>query len=129
MRKKFLRRNTTRVSGAKGVRGANQVPRRSVTITDENNSRITRTRGWFMTGDVDVNFATLLNLFIELGYKAFNLPWSPEVKETVRRYLLDAVLLEEGAMDEFVDVFYKRLREEQKKRLEEESKVAKAIQQ
>jgi len=126
--KKLLSRNTTSVFGAKGSRGGKKVPRRSVTVTDENNSRITRTRGGFMSNDIDVNFTTILNMFLELGYKVFWSLWSDETKETIRKYLLDVALVEEGAADEFMDVWYKRLEEEQKRRFKEELKASKAIQ-
>jgi hypothetical protein len=131
LRKKLIS-NTTSFSGecgVKGGRGEEKVPRRSVTVIDDNNSKITRTRGYMMSNDIDVTYATVLNLLIDLGYKTFMSPWSEETKETFRRYLRDTYLVEEGALDEVVDIFNKRLRHEALKRYEEEHKITKTVQQ
>ena len=131
MRKKLIS-NTASFSGelgAKGGKGEEKVPRRSVTVIDENNSKITRTRGYMMSNDIDVTYATVLNLLIDLGYKTLMSPWSEETKETFRRYLRDTSLVEEGTLDEVVDIFNKKLRDESLRRYEEERKITKAVQQ
>lgn len=117
-KKKYLKEHTKRTGDAIGVKGADKVPRRSVTITDENNSRIRRARGNFMSNDLEANYATVLNMLVELGYKDFKSPWSEETKQIIRKYLLDTALAEEGAIDEFMDIFNEKLKEEQLKNVQ-----------
>ena len=90
MREK-LKSNTNSTISAHGARGAGdkeKVPRRSVYVADENNSKIMRTRGNLMSNEIDVSYASVLNLLVDLGFQRINeSPWSEETKEIVRRYL------------------------------------------
>lgn len=115
-KKKYLKEHTKSTVGSSGAKGGDKVPRRSVTITDENNLRIRRTRGDFMSNDLEANYATVLNMLMELGYKELRSPpWSQETKQIIQKYLFDTALAEDGAIDEFMDIFNKKLKEEQLK--------------
>ncbi len=55
--------------------------RRSLTITPENDKKILLTKGRFLTGDApfDIDYTTLVNIFIELGHKLMASAWNDSV--------------------------------------------------
>src|SRR5665647_1145681 len=52
--------------------------RRSLTITPENDKKILLTKGRFLTGEspFDIDYTTLVNIFIELGHKLMITAWN-----------------------------------------------------
>ena len=52
--------------------------RRSLTVTPENDKKILLTKGRFLTGDepFDIDYTTMVNIFIELGHKLMSPAWN-----------------------------------------------------
>ncbi len=47
--------------------------RRSLTIREENNKRIQNIRSQFLYSNIEIDYTTMVNIFIELGNLAFDL--------------------------------------------------------
>lgn len=47
--------------------------RRSLTIREENNTKIQNIRSQFLYSNIEIDYTTMINIFIELGDLAFNL--------------------------------------------------------
>lgn len=47
--------------------------RRSLTIKEENNKKIQNIRSQFLYSNIEIDYTTMTNIFIELGDLAFNL--------------------------------------------------------
>ena len=59
--------------------------RRSLTVTPENDKKILLTKGRFLTGDapLDIDYTTMVNIFIELGYKLMSAAWKETANQKV----------------------------------------------
>jgi hypothetical protein len=101
--------------------------RRSLTITAENDKKVQLARGLFLNdaeAPIDVDYTTMVNFFIELGHKLFcsmkkdssqiNIVKN-EVNGILAKYIMGSELKEEAVVDQFTDVFYKRLIEQLQK--------------
>ena len=101
--------------------------RRSLTITAENDKKVQLTRGLFLNdteAPIDVDYTTMVNLFIELGHKLFYSMKKDdnqitviknEVNSVLSKYIMGSELKDEAVFDQFTDVFYKRLLEQLQK--------------
>jgi len=101
--------------------------RRSLTITAENDKKVQLTRGLFLNdaeAPIDVDYTTMVNLFIELGHKLFYSMKKDssqitviknEVNSVLSKYIMGSELKDEAVVDQFTDVFYKRLLEQLQK--------------
>jgi hypothetical protein len=97
--------------------GINAV-RKNLYITNDNEKRIQHTRAAFLQDDpIDLQYTTVVNMFIELGYRLFYTNWSqPEVglsseelRSIVARYIFDASLADKGVNDQMTDIMNRRL--------------------
>jgi hypothetical protein len=101
--------------------------RRSLTITAENDKKVQLARGLFLNdaeAPIDVDYTTMVNFFIDLGHKLFcsmkkdsgqiNIVKN-EVNGILAKYIMGSELKEEAVVDQFTDVFYKRLIEQLQK--------------
>ena len=59
--------------------------RRSLTVTPENDKKILLTKGRFLTGDApfDIDYTTMVNIFIELGHKLMTAAWNDSANPKV----------------------------------------------
>jgi hypothetical protein len=106
--------------------------RRSLTVTPENDKKILLTKGLFLTGDepFDIDYTTLVNIFIELGHKvmssALNNITNPnitmnknEIFEVFKKHAFSSELKEESVGDQFTEIIMKKLIEQYHKTLNE----------
>lgn len=101
--------------------------RRSLTITAENDKKVQLARGLFLNDAealIDVDYTTMVNFLIELGHKLFyslkkDSPQitveKSEVTSILSKYILGSELKEEAVVDQFTDMFYKKLLEQLQK--------------
>ncbi len=101
--------------------------RRSLTITAENDKKVQLARGLFLNdaeAPIDVDYTTMVNFFIELGHKLFCSMKKDscqitivknEVNGILAKYIMGSELKDEAVVDQFTDVFYKRLIEQLQK--------------
>jgi hypothetical protein len=101
--------------------------RRSLTITTENDKKVQLARGLFLNdaeAPIDVDYTTMVNFFIELGHKLFCsmkkdngqiIIVKNEVNAILSKYIMGSDLKDEAVVDQFTDVFYKRLIEQLQK--------------
>jgi hypothetical protein len=101
--------------------------RRSLTITAENDKKVQLARGLFLNdaeAPIDVDYTTMVNFFIELGHKLFYSMKKDEAQITVvknevngilSKYIMGSELKDEAVVDQFTDVFYKKLLEQLQK--------------
>ena len=100
--------------------------RRSLTITAENDKKILLSKGIFLTGDTpfDIDYTTMVNIFIDLGHKAFNAMKmdSPqitidksEIINIFSKYFSSPELKEEALVDQFTELFNKKIFEQWQK--------------
>jgi hypothetical protein len=106
--------------------------RRSLTIAPENDKRILLSKGLFLTGDspFDIDYTTMVNIFVELGLKVFSLSWNNgnapvivdrnEIFEIFKKHAFSPELKEESVGDQYAEIFYTRLVEQQSKKTESE---------
>ena len=91
---------------------AGEQMRRSLTVTPENDKKILLTKGRFLTGDspFDIDYTTMVNIFIELGYKLMTQAWNDsanqkviidknEITESFKKHFFNAELKEEAVGD------------------------------
>ncbi len=96
--------------------------RRSLTVTPENDKKILLTKGRFLTGEspFDIDYTTLVNIFIELGHKVMSTAWNNstnqnitidknEIIETFRKHYFDAELKEESVGDQVAEIIFRKL--------------------
>jgi hypothetical protein len=109
--------------------------RRSLTVTPENDKKILLTKGLFLTGDepFDIDYTTLVNIFIELGHKAMssalNDPSCPtiimnkaEVFEVFKKHAFSSELKEESVGDQFAEIIIRKMIEQYNKTAIEQAK-------
>ena len=109
--------------------------RRSLTITPENDKKILLAKGLFLTGETpfDIDYTTMVNIFIELGHNVFSLSWksgnSPQILvdrntifEIFKKHTMSSELKEESLTDQFAEIYLKKLIEQSKKTESEQSK-------
>ena len=96
--------------------------RRSLTITPENDKKILLAKGSFLTGDtpVEIDYTTLVNIFLELGDKVFCLTRESrnsaqvvlekiDVFNVFKKYVLSPELKEDAIGDQFTEIWYKKM--------------------
>lgn len=100
--------------------------RRSLTVTPENDKKILLTKGRFLTGDApfDIDYTTLVNIFIELGHKLMSSAWGSnnnnenvvieknEIIESFKKHFFDAELKEESVGDQVAEIIFRKLVEQ-----------------
>jgi hypothetical protein len=100
--------------------------RRSLTVTPENDKKILLTKGRFLTGEapLDIDYTTMVNIFIELGHKvmttAWNLPDSnknitidkTDIVESFKKHAFNSELKEESVGDLVAEIIFKKLVEQ-----------------
>jgi hypothetical protein len=109
--------------------------RRSLTVTPENDKKILLTKGLFLTGDepFDIDYTTLVNIFIELGHKvmssALNNVTNPnivmnknEIFEVFKKHAFSSELKEESVGDQFAEIIIRKLIEQYNKTAHESIK-------
>ena len=99
--------------------------RRSLTVTPENDKKILLTKGRFLTGDApfDIDYTTLVNIFIELGHKLMTAAWKDstnpnviidknEIIESFKKHFFNAELKEEAVGDQVAEIIFRKLVEQ-----------------
>jgi hypothetical protein len=99
--------------------------RRSLTVTPENDKKILLTKGRFLTGDapLDIDYTTMVNIFIELGHKLMSSAWIDETdpkitidkKEIIaafKKHAFSSELKEESVGDQVAEIIFKKLAEQ-----------------
>jgi hypothetical protein len=99
--------------------------RRSLTVTPENDKRILLAKGRFLTGDspFDIDYTTMVNIFIELGHKLMSQAWTNnenpnvvinknEITESFKKHFFDAELKEEAVGDQVAEIIFRKLVEQ-----------------
>lgn len=99
--------------------------RRSLTVTPENDKKILLTKGRFLTGDapLDIDYTTMVNIFIELGHKLMTAAWTDNTNPTVtidkneivdafKKHAFSAELKEESVGDQMAEIIFKKLIEQ-----------------
>ena len=101
--------------------------RRSLTVTPENDKKILLTKGRFLTGDspFDIDYTTLVNIFIELGHKLMATAWNDsnthtpdvvidkkEIVESFKKHAFSSELKEESIGDQFTEIIFRKLVEQ-----------------
>jgi hypothetical protein len=99
--------------------------RRSLTVTPENDKKILLTKGRFLTGDdpIDIDYTTMVNIFIELGHKLMTAAWTyntdtkininkNEIIESFKKHAFSSELKEESVGDQVAEIIFKKLTEQ-----------------
>jgi hypothetical protein len=99
--------------------------RRSLTVTPENDKKILLTKGRFLTGDApfDIDYTTMVNIFIELGYKLMTQAWNDgenpkviidknEITESFKKHFFNDELKEEAVGDQVAEIIFKKFVEQ-----------------
>jgi hypothetical protein len=99
--------------------------RRSLTVTPENDKKILLAKGRFLTGDApfDIDYTTMVNIFIELGHKLMTQAWSDstnqkvtidknEITESFKKHFFNAELKEEAIGDLVAEIIFKKFIEQ-----------------
>jgi hypothetical protein len=99
--------------------------RRSLTVTPENDKKILLTKGRFLTGDapLDIDYTTMVNIFIELGHKVMSTAWNTgdtanvtidknEIVESFKKHAFNSELKEESVGDLVAEIIFKKLVEQ-----------------
>ncbi len=99
--------------------------RRSLTVTPENDKKILLAKGRFLTGDTpfDIDYTTMVNIFIELGHKLMTAAWNDstnpsiivdknEITESFKKHFFNAELKEEAVGDLVAEIIFKKLIEQ-----------------
>jgi len=99
--------------------------RRSLTVTPENDKKILLTKGRFLTGDApfDIDYTTLVNIFIELGHKLMTSAWNDsanqnvvidknEIIDSFKKHFFDAELKEESVGDQVAEIIFRKFIEQ-----------------
>lgn len=96
--------------------------RRSLTVTPENDKRILLAKGRFLTGEApfDIDYTTMVNIFIELGHKLMSQAWTDtgnasvvidknEIIESFKKHFFDAELKEEAVGDQVAEIIFRKI--------------------
>jgi hypothetical protein len=99
--------------------------RRSLTVTPENDKKILLAKGRFLTGDApfDIDYTTMVNIFIELGHKLMSSAWNDsanpnitidknEIVESFKKHFFNAELKEEAVGDQVAEIIFRKLIEQ-----------------
>ncbi|MCL5876288.1 MAG: hypothetical protein M1540_00550 [Candidatus Bathyarchaeota archaeon] len=100
--------------------------RRSLTVTPENDKKILLTKGRFLTGEapLDIDYTTMVNIFIELGHKVMSTAWNTgetstnvtidknEIVESFKKHAFNSELKEESVGDLVAEIIFKKLVEQ-----------------
>jgi hypothetical protein len=99
--------------------------RRSLTVTPENDKKILLTKGRFLTGDApfDIDYTTLVNIFIELGHKLMTSAWNDsanpnvvidknEIIDSFKKHFFDAELKEDSVGDQVAEIIFRKFIEQ-----------------
>jgi hypothetical protein len=99
--------------------------RRSLTVTPENDKKILLTKGRFLTGEspFDIDYTTLVNIFIELGHKLMITTWNDsnnpnvlidkkEIVESFKKHAFSSELKEESIGDQVTEIIFRKLVEQ-----------------
>jgi len=99
--------------------------RRSLTVTPENDKKILLTKGRFLTGEspFDIDYTTMVNIFLELGYKVMSSAWGDsenpnvvinknEITDSFKKHFFDAELKEESVGDQVAEIIFRKLVEQ-----------------
>ncbi|XHH09464.1 MAG: hypothetical protein ACFCUE_02220 [Candidatus Bathyarchaeia archaeon] len=99
--------------------------RRSLTVTPENDKKILLTKGRFLTGDapLDIDYTTMVNIFIELGHKLMTAAWvdnktptvtidKNEIVESFKKHAFSSELKEESVGDQVAEIIFRKLVEQ-----------------
>jgi hypothetical protein len=101
--------------------------RRSLTVTPENDKKILLTKGRFLTGDspFDIDYTTLVNIFIELGHKLMTAAWNDsntntpnvfiekkDIVESFKKHAFSSELKEESIGDQVTEIIFRKLVEQ-----------------
>jgi hypothetical protein len=101
--------------------------RRSLTVTPENDKKILLTKGRFLTGDspLDIDYTTMVNIFIELGHKVMTAAWNDnnstnpnviidknEIVESFKKHAFSNELKEESVGDQVAEIIFRKLVEQ-----------------
>ena len=99
--------------------------RRSLTVTPENDKKILLAKGRFLTGEApfDIDYTTMVNIFIELGYKLMTQAWNDsanqkvivdknEITESFKKHFFNAELKEEAVGDLVAEIIFKKFIEQ-----------------
>jgi len=99
--------------------------RRSLTVTPENDKKILLAKGRFLTGDApfDIDYTTMVNIFIELGSKLMTQAWTDVNKETIcvvkneitesfKKHFFNAELKEEAVGDLVAEIIFHKFIEQ-----------------
>ncbi len=124
--RKYLNKHTCAVGEACNSTGSiGEYMRRSLTVTPENDKKILLTKGRFLTGDkpLDIDYTTLVNIFIELGHKLISAAWSDsenpnavidknEIIESFKKHAFNSELKEESVGDQVTEIIFRKLLEQ-----------------
>ena len=107
------------------TKNAGEYLRRSLTVTPENDKKILLTKGRFLTGDspFDIDYTTLVNIFIELGHKLLTAAWNDssnpniivdknELVESFKKHAFSSELKEESVGDQVAEIIFRKLVEQ-----------------
>lgn len=99
--------------------------RRSLTVTPENDKKILLAKGRFLTGEApfDIDYTTMVNIFIELGHKLMTAAWNDsasqkvivdkdEITESFKKHYFNAELKEEAVGDLVAEIIFKKFIEQ-----------------
>jgi hypothetical protein len=99
--------------------------RRSITVTPENDKKILLTKGRFLTGEapLDIDYTTMVNIFLELGHKVMTSAWTDianpnvvidknEIVESFKKHAFNSELKEEAVGDQVAEIIFKKLIEQ-----------------
>jgi hypothetical protein len=99
--------------------------RRSLTVTPENDKKILLTKGRFLTGDspLDIDYTTMVNIFIELGHKLMTAAWvdntnptvtinKNEIVDSFKKHAFSSELKEESVGDQVTEIIFRKLIEQ-----------------
>ncbi len=99
--------------------------RRSLTVTPENDKKILLAKGRFLSGDApfDIDYTTMVNIFIELGHKLMTQAWNEankesicvdknEITESFKKHFFNAELKEEAVGDLVAEIIFHKFIEQ-----------------
>jgi hypothetical protein len=99
--------------------------RRSLTVTPENDKKILLAKGRFLTGNepFDIDYTTMVNIFIELGSKLMTQAWNEPanqkvtldkdaITESFKKHFFNAELKEEAVGDLVAEIIFKKFIEQ-----------------
>jgi hypothetical protein len=99
--------------------------RRSLTVTPENDKKILLAKGRFLTGNepFDIDYTTMVNIFIELGSKLMTQAWTEPatqkvtidkdaITESFKKHFFNAELKEEAVGDLVAEIIFKKFIEQ-----------------